>query len=195
MWWLWWLLLSDRDSSENNEPEKPVKVYPKTDEGYYQQLIDTRADESSNDILAAAGALHMGMAITKLVSLATKRINFVISDLNEEYITDSFILDLKNAFDKGVEIKIILLFPIDKNCKLFNFLNDNQIVIKQAPAEFRRRLIKADKQFFIIVDDNKYFLQVNTSCNNGYFSFNDVKNTERLQKIFDAEYNKNAAMV
>ena len=155
----------------------------------YQQLVDTCADDNSNEILPNAGKMHASIAMAKLFDKTNEIVRMVVGRFSGEVSNQTnYIESLKQCLSRGVKFQVIFLDERNEDSEAYKILKaaDGNVDFFDSNNTLRKHLVKGEKAVhFSVFDDNKFRYETDTENFVAWFSFNDKLNAHSLIKTFN----------
>lgn len=161
----------------------------------YQELVDTKAEQDSSDILPNAGDAHAAIVMSKMFEKTLKSVKMVVGSFDGKVSNQANYLEkLEICINKKIPFQIIHLEPINTASKAYKLLKTKKkegydITIKTASPALRKTLTKDNGEIvhFAVFDDNKFRFEKDSKNYIALFSFNDKVHAQSLLKVFDSE--------
>ncbi len=163
-------------------------MIPTEDLELYQQLVDSRAQENSTDILPNAGEKHAAIAMSKLFDKTRESVKMVLGGFIGPVSAQKNYLDsLQKCIDKGVKFQIISLTGFNKTSEAYIILEQakekgSKIAFKEGSGYLNKL---TPSKHFAVFDDDKFRFETDIDKHVAWFSFNDKANASSLSSIFD----------
>ena len=161
----------------------------------YQQLVNSKADAKSPEILPNAGKKHAAIAMAKLLEKTTHSAKMVVGSFSGDVCDQpNYLESLQKSIDRNVEFKIIFLDQRNTDATSYKMLLEAQkagknIQFKDSSISFKNQLSTDGKpKHFAIFDDNKFRFETDTEKFIAWFSFNDEANAKKLSRVFYAAF-------
>lgn len=159
----------------------------------YQELVNTKANEESHELLPNAGEKHAAIVMSKMFDLTKHEVNMIVGSLDGKVSNQTnYMESLIKCVERGIRINMLFLNTPNKSSQALNYLKQKKsegapITLKLADQKEMKRYAKKEIHFSIF-DDNKFRYEKDTKNYLAWFCFNNAEIAKSLKSLFKLSF-------